>query len=615
MKKTVLFSVLIIFCVMLAFTFTGCGTTAVASGECGDSAKWSLDENGVLTITGSGEMEPTKVRPWSDYNDDIVEIVIEDGITSIKGLDGLYNVKKVTIGNDVKTIAGLSGLYALKSIVIPEGVETIAESAFGNCAALYEITLPRSLKSIERSAFVDCESLSKINISDIASWCAVDLAEFFASPFCYGAKLFVNGEAVSELAIPADVTTIGKYQFCGLDSIVRLEISNGVTSIESNAFRNCGNIVSVKLGSGVGNIASDAFYNCTKVFEVINTSSLSLSAGSTSSELTSRAITVHNGASKIIENDGWLLLPTEEKNYIVGYVGASYILTIPSEVNGVTYTDITNYAFSGNERLVSVTIPSTINSIGYKAFKDCNALCEVVNNSSVEFDRQSAMDNPLALNIISVHDGESRIVEKNGWLFLPATAEEYVDNLISGHALVGYNGIANASELTLPADYNGQSYHIYDYAFSGVDGITSVTLSNGVVKVGNYAFSNCFNLESVTFGSNLQEIGYYAFNHCAIKSLAFPSSLKKIGRYAFYDNRELSGTVTIPSSVIEIEGYAFCLDEDASHTTDFGVIFEAPNGWNEYEAEDLNHGNPVTFGDNALVNRNKIYSGKYFVKT
>ena len=113
MKKLFIFSILTVLCLMLVLASCG-GPAAVASGECGDSAKWSLDENGILTISGSGEMKPTKVRPWDEYKKDIVEIVIGDGITAVSGLESLYTVEKVSIGKGVKTIGSgaFSGLYS-----------------------------------------------------------------------------------------------------------------------------------------------------------------------------------------------------------------------------------------------------------------------------------------------------------------------------------------------------------------------------------------------------------------------------------------------------------------------------------------------------------------------
>ena len=62
--------------------------------------------------------------------------------------------------------------------------------------------------------------------------------------------------------------------------------------------------------------------------------------------------------------------------------------------------------------------------------------------------------------------------------------------------LVQYNG--NLIELTLPANYNGKNYEIYQYAFYNCSSLTSVTIPDSVTSIGGSAFSGCSALESIT---------------------------------------------------------------------------------------------------------------------
>ena len=79
----------------------------VASGACGadgDNLTWSLDSDGVLTISGEGEMQEIFIyayQPWEDYDDDIKEVVIEEGVTKIAraAFYALKNLEKVTISS------------------------------------------------------------------------------------------------------------------------------------------------------------------------------------------------------------------------------------------------------------------------------------------------------------------------------------------------------------------------------------------------------------------------------------------------------------------------------------------------------------------------------------
>ncbi|MGM9551005.1 MAG: hypothetical protein ACI3XA_01990, partial [Clostridia bacterium] len=57
----------------------------IDEGECGDNVKWKLSSEGVLAISGEGDMYdyvPSDV-PWYDYRDNVKEVVISDGVTSI----------------------------------------------------------------------------------------------------------------------------------------------------------------------------------------------------------------------------------------------------------------------------------------------------------------------------------------------------------------------------------------------------------------------------------------------------------------------------------------------------------------------------------------------------
>lgn len=55
---------------------------AASSGTCGDNLTWTLDGNGLLTISGAGEMTDFH---WSNklWGTEVIDVVIEDGVTSI----------------------------------------------------------------------------------------------------------------------------------------------------------------------------------------------------------------------------------------------------------------------------------------------------------------------------------------------------------------------------------------------------------------------------------------------------------------------------------------------------------------------------------------------------
>ena len=59
----------------------GLSANAEKSGSCGPNLKWHLTDDGVLTITGKGEMYDYSYTPWS--NDDLTRVIIGNGVTTI----------------------------------------------------------------------------------------------------------------------------------------------------------------------------------------------------------------------------------------------------------------------------------------------------------------------------------------------------------------------------------------------------------------------------------------------------------------------------------------------------------------------------------------------------
>lgn len=82
---------------------------------------------------------------------------------------------------------------------------------------------------------------------------------------------------------------------------------------------------------------------------------------------------------------------------------------------------------------------------------------------------------------------------------------------------------------------------IGDHAFSSCTGLTEIVVPDSVVVIGTEAFSECKNVESITLSQNLKEIGSYAFNNCSlVTSIAIPASLVVMGEHVFFNCQELT---------------------------------------------------------------------------
>lgn len=104
------------------------GSAEEKSGFCGaeeNTVSWNLDENGILDITGQGAMDEWQNEeevPWNGYRDQITEVRIQEGVTSI----GAY------------AFADCENLVKLD---IADSVQTIGAFAYFNCSGLSTLTI------------------------------------------------------------------------------------------------------------------------------------------------------------------------------------------------------------------------------------------------------------------------------------------------------------------------------------------------------------------------------------------------------------------------------------------------------------------------------------------
>lgn len=643
--KYLLLTLLIAVSVVLTLTACGGGDKGIiAKGECGEKVTWKLSEDGVLTISGTGAMKRLYDDPWVAYRNTITSVVVEDGVTEIRDIGNIATLKSITLADSVTRLS-LGSAPALESISFGSGITEISADFSQNIF------------------------LKKVVIKDIAKWCGVTMSDALCSPFYNGAKLYVGNDAVTDIVIPdsitaikqnvfygangiktvtvpASVTDMGKYAFYAcpdletvtisaptvgnsafsactslstvtlnssvktLDdfafsgctslktinfseglvtisqgafsgaAITKLVIPNSVTTIGNSAFSTCPDMVSVTLGTGVKSIGSgsfgfgggEAFFGCSRLYEVINKSTLSITKGSDKNgKIAKNAIEVHKGESKIVEKDGFLFWSETvgllNNNYVLGYVGASPVAAaIPETVNGKTYNAIRENAFCNRTDMVSITIPASITVIEDDVFGNCIRLYEIVNNSSVEISHTDVD------SAYTIHTGTSKVVNKDGWLFLDKD-----DNVYSKNVLLGKASPDNATGITFPDSFEGETYAIANYAFDGNTALQSVVIPGNVTDIGTNAFHNCSRLSSVTLNSGLLSIGEFGFSGCALTEITLPNTLKDIYGSAFGGNKLQS--VVIPDSVEWVGKHAFAFNYGVGTESCIKSITVTSTGW------------------------------------
>ncbi len=228
---------------------------------------------------------------------------------------------------------------------------------------------------------------------------------------------------------------------------------------------------------------------------------------------------------------------------------------IPSSINGVEVKRIRYSAFEYCKRLKSVTIPSSVTSIGSYAFSECTSLTSVIIPGSVTIIGTAAFSGCTSLTSVTIPNSVTSI---GGSAFYGCT------NLTSVTIPTGVTSIGNSAfykctslkSVTIPNSVTS----IEDLTFRECESLTSVTIPSSVTSIGERAFCSCSRLTSVTIPDGVTSIGEQAFSFCkSLTSVAIPASVTSIGACAF------NGCLRLTSINVA--------DDNADYSSKDGVLF------------------------------------------
>lgn len=460
------------------------------------------------------------------------------------------------------------GCKYLQSIEIPSKVTTLGVQAFYNCTGLtkfdYNATSLSDLKSNGSSLFhhigMDGEG---VDFSIGANVQRIPAYLFYCTDTDYDVNIktltFESGSNCTEigdyaffkttqssLVIPETVTTIGKNAFRAskIESII---LPSSLEVLSEGLFSLCKELKTVDIPSTVTTICKDAFTLCEQLTEleipekVTTFESTSIIYCYNLSKITYRAVSLADYSSNYspIRDDvgldcgGYELVIGNKVQRIPAYLntGSSFVKKVTFEEVS-TCKEIASHAFNSNI-LITITVPSSVETVSSSAFSYCEKLMEIVNLSSVTINNQYA--------ITSIEDSKIEINEDGLIFYNGGSSRTY---------LVGCDN--SVKELTLPTRFNGNTYSIYKYAFCQ-SMITSIVIPNGITTIGQYAFHNASKLKSVTLPNTLTVLESYMFYDCkALETVVIQEGVTTLRRWSFKGCNSLK-SLTIPSTVTTIE--------------------------------------------------------------
>lgn len=268
------------------------------------------------------------------------------------------------------------------------------------------------------------------------------------------------------------------------------------------------------------------------------------------------AIVTNNGTGKA-SYEGDVVIPEKME-----YYGATY-----------TIVGIGDHAFSGCDKLTSISMPETLTSIGNGAFRSCDELTSVVIPDNVitvgsadypAFDYCKKIETLVVgkgvtdFNLGTWIDLKKIIIRSNALLntgseFYTGGAEEIV--IDDGVTSVGNNAFRGLKENVTISIPNSVTC-IGEYCFLASE-FTSIKLPDNITSIGKYAFAYCKMLESINLPEKLIEVSESLFYDCdALKSIVIPNEVTTIKNSAFEGCENIT-SLHIGSGVRTIKEQAF----------------------------------------------------------
>ncbi len=473
-----------------------------------------------------------------------MQITMNESVSNLKWDDNVatYEVTKPTViterylvenGITYKNNVAIMCEPTLSSITIREGTTKIADGFFDNCSVLKSISIPNSV------SYLGLESgLQKCPIETAgvpAQFCKLLSKETLKSVTINEGCTFVDGldncKALTSVALPSSLTTIGDFAFQRCTALKTITIPENVSIIEECAFQQCTSLQTIVMPKNLTTIRDYAFNQCTALQVIIIPENVSIieefafdgcynlkKVYDFSKLIEIKKNSTKNGyvgyyASIVLtafeEKQGDFLFATiGNDTFLTEYVGANSEIKLPSSYNGQPYK-ILEKAFANNTNLTSITISSGVSKIERYAFM----------NSTLK-----------------------NVIIENGITSIDSFAFAFCRSL---------------TRITIPDSVT----LIRNNAFECCTSLASITIGDSVTYIGEYAFSDCYSLTNITIGNSMVAIGSNAFEHCDKLVEVYNLSSFDVSSTFFYE-KVIHTSLDEPSILETVDDYIFMTWED-----------------------------------------------------
>jgi hypothetical protein len=486
---------------------------AAETGQCGDALSWTLNDEGILTISGTGDMwdyDGGDNKSPFNWNPIIQNVVIENGVTGIGRYAFLYctNLTNISLPDSLARINAMS-LFGtnLTQIRIPKRVTHVSTEAVPdslesfivddentNYASVDGILFSKDKTQLRRYpdgkpgadytlpgdvTWVDYSALRSPNLANIyvgdgnAKYLSIDGVLFYNGDYGRTLAQYPTGNNRASYTIPDGTVLIQESAFLFADNLTDVIIPEGVTGIGNYAFDMCTNLENITIPRNVTSIGAGALpayaagltvycYEGSQAHEYAQTNGIPFA-------LLNDSGTDMDINGQLGDNLTWTLNKTTgllrisgvgDMDFSGGNPWAAHLSSIRNLIIDDGVTDIKQAGFDGGYGdLSGLTIGNSVCEIGDRAFWDCDML----------------------------------------------TSVDIPDSVI----------------------------HIGLGAFYSCDNLTDLRIGENVQDIGGSAFQFCYNLESLTIPDSVTSIGGHAFYNCGVTRLSIGSGLTEIGEFAF----------------------------------------------------------------------------------